>query len=58
MLLFLKALAASSFLTSFIRFVLQLKKKYKKASAKREVLKSKAFKCCTLVLKHCCVLAF
>jgi hypothetical protein len=52
---FLKALAASFFLTLFVGSVLQLKKKCRKASARREVLKSKALRRCTLVLEHCCV---
>jgi hypothetical protein len=54
---FLKALAVSSFLTPFIESVLQLREKCGEASAGREVLRSKAFKHCTLVLRHCCVLA-
>jgi hypothetical protein len=52
---FLKALAASFFLTLFIRSVLQSREKCEKASTRREVLKSKAFRRCTLVLRRCCV---
>jgi hypothetical protein len=54
---FLKALAASSFLTLFVRSVLQLREKCGGASARREVLRSRALKRCTLVLGRCCVSA-
>jgi hypothetical protein len=54
---FLKVLAASYFLTLFVRSVLQLKEKCERASARRGVLRSRALKRCTLVLKRCCVSA-
>jgi hypothetical protein len=52
---FLKALAASSFLTPFVRSVLQSREKCEGASAGRGVLRSKVPRRCTLVLGHCCV---
>jgi hypothetical protein len=50
---FLKILAAFSFLTLFVGSVLQLREKCEKASARRGVLKSKALRRCTLVLRRC-----
>jgi hypothetical protein len=52
---FLKALAASSFLTPFVGSVLQSGEKCGGASAGRGVLGSRAPKRCTLVLRRCCV---
>jgi hypothetical protein len=42
-------------LTPFIRSVLQLREKCGGASARRRVLKSRAPRRCTLVLRRCCV---
>jgi hypothetical protein len=54
---FLKALAASSFLTPFVGSVLQSEEKCGGASARRGVLRSRAPRRCTLVLGRCCVSA-
>jgi hypothetical protein len=54
---FLKALTASSFLTSFVGSVLQSGEKCGGASAGRGVLRSRALRRCTLVLGRCRVLA-